>query len=529
MVLSSWGSAVRIDVYIGALALRWSGKDDGQANMNDWVDAEHHVELAHEHYDAGRWDEAEVELRQALSLNPYQTEWQFNLGLTLEAAGRYESAFEAFAQCSKLHVEHASPDANSTLLAGVNLIRASKPEAALRWLDAAEKIEPMNVAIVVHRIEALTDLERYEDAEEAFYVGQQVDPEYPELYAVMGETLQRAEHHERAVWCLREAARLDPGLPRVRAHLASAYARLGRLERSRQLYLQELRVDPGDPETLLDLGDLLVDMHRYTEASEKFRRVLELFPDNADAHFSLAELAELEGRLADALIHFDVVLRIDKDYATARTRLAKTLLQRGREEDLPRVRDLLSKEINTLERADIGEVGVLVEVKKIGASGTVEAPTGAKSASMGDGEEELEELGRTLVEAGMLKQATRVYMMLLAVAPSSHKALHGLSVSALEGGDYDAGIDAAKRSLEFRPSFVPAMHNLVLAYYRQGQYIRARYWLTQAMRHDPDDVQLRRLRMRLRVRTVFGALTWISSRFERVTRPVRSLVTRPAR
>jgi len=144
-------------------------------------------------------------------------------------------------------------------------------------------------------------------------------------------------------------------------------------------------------------------------------------------------------------------------------------------------------------------------------------------------EDELEELGRTLVEAGMLKQATRVYIMLLGVVPTSHKAFHGLSVSALQNGDFEAGIDAAKKSLEFRPIFVPAMHNLVLAYYRQGQYIRARYWLTQALRHEPDDVQLRRLRMRLRVRTAFGVLTWINSRVERITRPVRTLVTRPVR
>lgn len=506
--------------------------------MNDWVDAEQHVELAHEHYNAGRWDEAEAELRHALSLNPYQTEWQFNLGLTLEAAGRYEAASEAFMQCARLHVDHGNEDANSTLLAGVNLIRADKPELALQWLDAAEKIEPMNVAIVVHRIEALTDLQRFDDAEEAFYLGQQVDPEYPELYAVMGEALLQSEHHERAVWCLREAARLDPGLPRVRAHLANAYARLGRLERARQLYLQELRVDPGDPDTLLDLGELLVDMHRYKEAGEKYRRVLELFPDNTDAHFALAELAEIEGDLADALVHYDVVLRLDKEYASARARLAKTLLDRGREEDLPRVRDLLSRELRSIEQRLNDDRGI-VEIKlgsnestNNGADGTREGAQGKEVAPTGKQRldvEELEDLGRTLILAGMMNKATRVYKLLLEQHPTSHKALHGLSVAALKNEDYEAGIDAAKQALEYRPSFVPAMHNLALAYYRQRQYIRARYWLTQGLRHDPDDEQLRRLRLRLRLRTVFGAVTWVTKRLERVSRPVRGLVTRPTR
>src|SRR5690606_40858938 len=128
---------------------------------------------------------------------------------------------------------------------------------AVDWLDQAERLEPMSVAIVVHRIEALTELERFEQAEEAFYLGQQIDPEYPELYLAMGEPLAQTEQHDRAVWCMRAAARLEPTLPRVRAHVARARARIGRHERARQLYLQELRVGAGAAGTLLQLGDRL--------------------------------------------------------------------------------------------------------------------------------------------------------------------------------------------------------------------------------------------------------------------------------
>ncbi len=483
--------------------------------MNDWLDAEHHVERAHEHYDAGRWDEAESELRHALSLNPYQAEWHFNLGLTLEAAGRYAAAADAFVESSKLQSDTSAPDANAMLLAGVNLIRVGRAERALKWLDQAEQLEPMNVAIVVHRIEALTELERFEQAEEAFYLGQQIDPEYPELYLAMGEALAQTEQHDRAVWCMREAARLDPTLPRVRAHLARAYARIGRHERARQLYLQELRVDPGDAETLLDLGDLLRDMHRYDEAGEKFRRVLELHPDHAEAHFALGDLAEMTGNISDALVHFDVVLRLDKDYPTVRTRLASTMLDRGRDEDMPRIRDLLSKEIRA----------VLTNNPSTGSASESEL----RAADTRLSDEELEDLGRTLISAGMLPQATRIYMNLLERTPASHKAWHGLSVSHLEAGQYDDGIAAAKRSLEYRPSFVPAMHNLVLAYYRQGQPIRARYWLKQAMRLDSDDPQLRRLRLRLRLRTISGVVRWSARKVKRIGRVLLAPVLRPVR
>ena len=209
------------------------------------------------------------------------------------------------------------------------------------------------------------------------------------------------------------------------------------------------------------------------------------------------------------------------------------MLQRGRSEDRPRVQSLLNLELKSLEQSCANETG-LIEVKPNPGTQTSESRRTPEARAKGglidkDKTDELEELGRTLIDAGMLIQATRVYMIMLREAPTSHKAFHGLSVSALQRGEYSEGIDAAKRSLEFRPSFVPAMHNLVLAYYRQGQYIRARYWLTQALRLEPDDAQLRRLRLRLRVRTVFGVLTWVSSRCERLTRPLRSLVARPVR
>jgi tetratricopeptide (TPR) repeat protein len=479
--------------------------------MNDWVDAEHHVEKAHEHYDAGRWDDAENELRQALSLNPYQPEWYFNLGLTLEAAGRNAKAAEAFANCYKLHKDNDQPDANSALLVGVNLVRAMQPEQALTWFDQAAEVEPMNVVVSVHRIEALTDLGRHEDAEEAFYLAQQIDPEHADLYAVMADSLLASNHTERAVWCLREAARLDPELPRVQARLAKAYAASGRMERARQLYLRDLRNDPGDVDTLLDMGELLLDMHRHTEAGEKFRRVLELEADQPDAHFLLGELAEIEGRTPDALVHYDVVLRLDKAYARVRLRLARVLFARSREEDLPRIRDLLNQEHRTL-RAELD----------------ADSKVHLSEATINERCEDLEELGRLMLDAEMESEAVRVYSTMIQLQPSSHRAHHGLSVSLLQSGQFEQGISAAKKALDSQPRFVPAMHNLALAYLCQQQWIRARYWVRQASRVEPDDPTLRRLRIKLRVHSTLGAVRWSLRHFGFVLTPVK-LITRPSR
>lgn len=467
--------------------------------MNDWMDAEHHVERAHELYDAGRWDEAETELRRALFLNPYQAEWHFNLGLTLEAAGRHADAAAAFERCFELHSADSDRDANSALLVGVNLLRSGQFEASLRWLDRAGEIEPMSVAPFVHRVEALAELGRTDEAEEAFYLGQQIDPEHAELYAAMATVLSARGDHERSVWCLREAARLDPDLPRVRARLARAYADSGRLERARQLYVRELRDDPGDVDTLLDLGELLMDMHRLTESGEKFRRVLEIEPDHPDAHHLLGELAEREGRTADALVQYDVVLRLDPAYPGARRRLAKVMLDRGREEDLPRVRDLLRREFRE----------ATADPKATGA--------------------EFEELGRLMLDSGVPADAIKAYRELLTRQPGSHRGHHGMSVALLEVGRVTDGIDEARRALALQPRFVPAMHNLALAHLREHRWVRARYWVRQALRIEPDDPALRRLRLKLRLHSVLGLGMVGTHVLRRLSRRLGAVVGRPTR
>ncbi|MEZ6243079.1 MAG: tetratricopeptide repeat protein [Phycisphaerales bacterium] len=465
--------------------------------MNDWLDAEHHVERAHELFDAGRWDEAESELRRALSLNPYQAEWHFNLGLTLEAAGRSVDAASAFKDAFELS---ADPDSHAAMLVGVNLIRAGKPGDALDWLEKAEKLDPGSTEAQARRIEALSQLGRHEDAEELFYVAIQVDAENPELYAAMSDSLMDRGQHDKAVWCLREAARLDPELPRVQARLAEAYAATGRLERARQLYLRELRMDPGDVDTLLDLGSLLVDMHRPQEAAEKFRRVLEIEPDHAEAHSLLGDLAESQGDLGEALVQFDVVLRLDPEYPGARRRLAGLLLGRGREEDLPRARDLLRLELRASRlRPDEFDARAL------------------------------DELGLLLLDAGIMHEAVRTLRACLALQGENYQAHHHLSVALLEAGDVKGGVEHARRALSLQPRFVPAMHNLALAHLRLGQWLRARYWVRQASRIDPDDASLRRLRLMLKLKSLGGVGLFALRAAARGGRWGLGVVTRPPR
>jgi tetratricopeptide (TPR) repeat protein len=460
--------------------------------VNEWNDAEKHVERAHELYEAGRWDEAESELRQAIALNPYQAEWQFNLGLTLDAAGRHQEAAQVFREAYDLDPE----DSQSALMAGVSLLSSDRPQDALEWFDRAEKADPGQVQPYIHRIEAYTALGQHDQAEVNFYLAQQIDPKAADAYLAMADSLMDREMYEKAVWCLREAAKLDADLPGVQGKLADVYAATGRLERARQLYLRELRQDPGDIDTLLALGRLLVDMNRPAEAGEKFRRVLEIEPDNADAHFELGLLAERQGHADEALMQFDVVVRLDPSYPGARRRLAAHLHRRGKTDDQAGVERLLKREL-----ADF-----------------TESPSAFTP-------EDLEDLGHLLLDNDLPADAVRVFSALVLRHPGRPESRHLLSVAHFHAGDRAAGAEESRRVLKLDPRHVAAMHNMAMACVHDRRWKRARYWLSQARRIDPDDASIRRLSLALRLHAAlecFGGVHRFFARKRPAGAPPRS-------
>src|SRR5258708_36158817 len=104
--------------------------------MNDWYDAEQRVERAKEFFDQHKWPEALEELRAAVSLNPYNGGWYFNIGLTLDEMQRFDEAIDAYRQA--LDIEADDLDALSHL--GTDLGLVGRHRDALEVFNRAEKI-----------------------------------------------------------------------------------------------------------------------------------------------------------------------------------------------------------------------------------------------------------------------------------------------------------------------------------------------------------------------------------------------------
>jgi tetratricopeptide (TPR) repeat protein len=470
--------------------------------MSDWMDAEAHADRAFELYERGRWAEAESELRKALALNPDQPEWYFNLGLTLEAAGRDMDALTAYEQATELLPDQAEP----MVAAGIVSNRLERFEDGITWFDRALRIDPVNEAAYCHKIESHLRRGDHDEAETTFYLAQHALPE-PSAHclSVIADSLMERGEYGRAGWCLREALRLEPSLPRLRGRLGNVYASLGQPQRAMQLYLRELRDDPGNIDTLLDFGELLIDFRRLPEAEEKFRRVLELDPANPDAHLRLGEIAMQSSRYERAQLEFELVLKLDPDYPGIRTLLAEAMLRRGR---LAEAQAVLREEFAAITEADhldrlISDYRPL-RIESTSASSESAAndspPTGAAVSSPET--QSLIALGDLLLEAEMHNEAAAIFERCCSKPRFLSRKMRlfvwrKLAFARFSADDRAGGAAISRRVLRHDPRCVASMHNLALAALHDDRTTLAAGWIKRGLKVNRHDDGLRQLRVRL--------------------------------
>jgi len=426
--------------------------------MTNWDEAEQRVEKAHELYERGRWEEALSELRAAIAINPYNGSWHFNLGLTYEMMERFEEAIAAYR-----HARDMDPDDIEVLNhLGVNCAMAGHLDESIKCFEKMEQLDASLEPAYCYRIFCHAEKGDHDKAEELFYLARQYKEHCPVCYKHMGHSLMLRGQYDRALWCLQKALQLEPGQPDVHSRIAEVYWAKNMLPEARQHFLEEIRSNPGDVDTLLDLGELLVEMGQPAAAAEKFRQTLELSPDEPVAHFRLGHLMLMDGNLPGALQEFRSTLRNDAHFPGAHLMMAIIYQRQGQQSE-------------ALYHANC-----------------------ELAQSLAD-EATLVDLGNLLMDLHQLTSAEQAYQRALVLNPQNAVARHSLAVTLFFANRTEEGIEQCRLALRAQPKYVLAMYNLALAYMTKRDYIRARYWLGEAISISPEDPQLRQLQSRLKL------------------------------
>ena len=450
--------------------------------MTNWFDAEDHACHALEMLERGRWAEAELGLRKALSIHPDQPEWLYHLGIILESSGRDRQALSLFERAAEL----APDEVDVVGSAAMACARLGDRDKALHWLERVLAIDPSNEDALARRIEMLVAQGLHDEAETAFYLAEMtLDGPSPMCLLEIAVSLIARGQFRRAGWCLREAMKMDPGLPRIRLRLAEVHASTGRLDRAIQLCGREVREDPANLEALSLHAILLETAGQRTEAAEMRRRVLDFEPGDVQTREGLARLLMNSGQFERALVEWKMVRKLDPGLAGVDLALGEVQMHLG----------LQAEARISLLRAHERCCDQLAEQAL--------DPT------------QLGRLASMLLQAELAVEAVVIMEAACEMSPDDPAVLRLLALARYRSGDRRGGMMISRRVVRKDPTCMVSIHNLALGSLRLGRYGIAATWVQRGLRTNPGDEGLRRIRLRIWARRVGGrSLDWIARRLK---------------
>jgi tetratricopeptide (TPR) repeat protein len=433
--------------------------------MSDWHEAEDRIEKARFFFEQQRWHEALAELRAAIDQDPYNANWLFNVGLTLDELQRFDEAVDAYRR--SLEIEPDDIQAMNHL--GVDLIRVGKFRQAIRQFERIEQADSSFEPAYCNRIIAYTELEDHESAEQMFYLARLTKEHCPHCYYNIGCSLFARGLFDKAIYCWQRTLELEDSHAEAHLRLAEALRKKGRLEQARRYYLQSLRQHPGNVQTLLDLADLLLEMNRLDEAGHKIRRAIDLSPEQPVAYLHYGRWLRRLGRYDDSIASFKRVLTLDTRFPSAHLRLAEVYRLQN---NLRQARKHLRREL--LLRPE--DAGLLLE------------------------------LGNLLLDCDDNRSAAACFKRFTQVDPQNRRGWQNLAIAQFALGRTKDGIVSCREALAQDPNNAPACFNLALAYERLGEYDPAMLWAKKAQALSHADRGIGELIFRIRVMRLLGFL-----------------------
>ena len=232
-----------------------------------------------------KWKEAEEYLQKALEIDPLNTAALSSLGLLRIAEKHYDEAFKIFEQLQLQfpHAEWVKEDLeNARYAPALDEItqleaRGELEEALKRYQEIVAKTQD-NPYYYMGIGQLYVRLRKYNEAEDAFRKGLEINPDLNELRVGLGYAYLYDKDLENARKWLVKALKEEPKDPEGLAGFGRVNALEGDYEKAEELFQEALSVEPNNLSALSFYGDLLMKEKRYTEAQDVFARLWQKTP-----------------------------------------------------------------------------------------------------------------------------------------------------------------------------------------------------------------------------------------------------------
>lgn len=186
-------------------------------------------------------------------------------------------------------------------------------ELAIRLYDDALTLHPRRWDLHMNRGIALTRMERFRDATDAFAQALETGGDRePELYFNLGALYQERGLYEHSIDAYRTSLAYRGELEyETLLNIAAAYTFVHSYPEARQTIERAIELNPDDPRGYLSLGLITYSEENPDEALRIYDDLIANYPDFASAHFNRGFVLMRIGQPHEAIEAFQTYLQLD--------------------------------------------------------------------------------------------------------------------------------------------------------------------------------------------------------------------------
>ncbi len=274
-----------------------------------------------------------VDLNRKLAENPQDSRTLMSLGHVYRILGQPSEANRFYGKALELDPENF----HLNLFSAMMHTEQESFEEALKHLDEAIKIHPLDVYPWMTKGKILMSLRRDSEAAESFQKALEIEPENRQAAFALSLLEQRMGHPDKAQVILEKLRETQPRDLFVRYHLGSLALMNRNTDKALEFWEGIFREGIRDPFFLFNLS-LAYQEARQPEKAEKILEHLRFFmPRELDVELLMADVYGQMGRFADAERSFRGILAEQPDNLTAAVGLGQVLQRQGRDEEREQV------------------------------------------------------------------------------------------------------------------------------------------------------------------------------------------------
>jgi len=243
-----------------------------------------HFHLANALIDQGKRPEAIEEYRNAIALDPSNSDAHFNLGITLAEGGNVAEALERF--LTTVDLDPDFPEAHYN--AGLALLMQGRPQEGRAHLETAIRLNPSYVDPRLRLADILLSSGDVGGAMTQVRAARDARPDLSEPHLRLARMLLATGDARSALEVYREAARTLPDRPEVANELAWILAthrdaRLRNGDEAREIAEKLVADYPGQPALRATLAAAYAEVGRFDDAAREQEAVVASVRSSGDA------------------------------------------------------------------------------------------------------------------------------------------------------------------------------------------------------------------------------------------------------